>query len=98
MLIYAYKCLFTVRQLIDGLGGLSFNVSEPYPDFDLTERLIQLMEYKVFPLFQYKIDFHHYQSRTLVLQITSPEEPLLFARNSSQAVSLLQSCVFFKQQ
>ncbi|KAF6037920.1 ECE2 [Bugula neritina] len=78
--------LFEVRQLIDGLGGLSFNVSEPYPDFDLTERLIQLMKYKVFPLFQYKIDFHHYQSRTLVLQITSPEEPLLFARNSSQAL------------
>ena len=74
---------------------MSFTVNTSVPDFDLTDRLIQLAKMEVWPLFTMTPEFHRYEDRTFVIMIGSPESPLLFTKKDSLAVSyrlLLHVC------
>jgi len=79
---------FVARQVIDGMGGLHFNTSLHYPDFDLTERILELASLGSFPLFTYSADFHRYEANVLLLEIGQPDPPLLFTKSTNQHVRI----------
>lgn len=85
--------LVTARLVIDSLGGLSFNVTETYPDFDLSDRLLDLAKMDVWPLFTMSPIFHRYKDRTFILQLGMAEAPILFAKKDSMTVSLPHNLV-----
>lgn len=62
------------------MGGLSFNTSLPYPEFDLTERLLQLAELDSFPLFTLIGDFHRYNSSRILLHVAPPTATLVVSK------------------
>ncbi|XP_067946188.1 neprilysin-1-like [Watersipora subatra] len=71
------------RTIIDGLGGLSFNLTEPFDNFDLTERLIEMRELQTDPLFLLSINFHQYERNTILLDISPPAGTIVITKKMS---------------
>lgn len=80
--------LFIARELIDEMGGLWENSSEPYPEFDLTGRLIELAMLGSFPLIKFGGEFHRYDKYQILPQVAPPEPPIMFSSSDNQQVSV----------
>lgn len=84
--IFIVVTYFLARQIIDTMGGMSFNLLQPDPDFDLTDRLIDLWKFKSYPLFTMSAVFHRYKTNMFLFQLGAVEAPLLFSRKESVQV------------
>lgn len=87
-------CTVSARQIIDSMGGLYYNLTEPYPEFDLTERLIKMRRLDTTPLFRLGINFDRHVPNTVLLDISPPVSPLLISQKDSVDVITIYNSHF----